>query len=132
MVDIEAEKNAIQEAVRIAFEAEDKKDLEKLLDFFADDVVGQAANSPQFQGKDALREFYKGYLPTIVSIKGEFSHVEVSSSGDMAWDVGYNRAETIGPEGNVKDQGKYFAVYKKVNGKWKCSAIASSSDLPLP
>ena len=132
MVDIEAEKKAIKEAVKIAFEAEDKKDLEKLLDLFADDVVVQAPNMPQFQGKDAVRDFYKGFLPTIVTIKGESSHVEVSSSGDMAWDVGYNKAEYKGPEGNFKDQGKYFATWRKVNGKWKCSAIASSTDLPLP
>ena len=85
---------------------------------------------PQFQGKDKMRELYKGLLPNIVSIKGESSHVEVSSSGDMAWDWGYNKAVYKGPDGDVKDEGKYFASYKKVDGVWKCSAIAWSSDLP--
>ena len=130
MVDVEKEKKAIEKLVKNAFEAENRHDLEELLNFFADDVIIQACNAPQFQGIAALREFYVGFLPTIVSIIGDTNHVEVSASGDMAWDCGYNKAEYKGPEGNFEDQGKYLATYKKVVGKWKCAAIAFSSDLP--
>lgn len=128
MVDIEAEKKALREIIDMAFKAEDKKDMETLLDFFADDVIVQGPGMPQFKGLKALREFYEGFFKTLVTIKGESTYLEISSSGDMAWDVGYNKAEYKGPEGNFKDQGKYFASYKKVNGKWKCAAIAFSSD----
>ena len=131
MVDIKAEKKAIKEAGIASFEAEDKKELEKLLSYFADDVIVQGPNMPQLQGMDALREFYKGFLPTLVTIKGESSHIEVASSGDMAWDIGYNKAEYKGPEGNFKDQGKYFCTWKKINGDWKIAVIAFSSDLAL-
>ncbi len=130
MVDINAEKKTLREFVDVTFKAENKKDLKTLLEFFADDVIVQGPGAPQFTGIKALREFYEGYLKTLVSIKGESTQIEISSAGDMAWDVGYNNGEYKGPEGIIKDQGKYFASYKKVNGKWKCAAIAFSSDKP--
>ena len=132
MVDVKAEKKVLAELIDVTFKAEDKKDLKTLLEFFADDVIVQGPGAPQFQGIKALKEFYEGYLKTLVTIKGESTHIEVSSSGDMAWDAGFNKAEYKGPKGNFKDQGKYFASYKKVNGKWKCAAIAFSSDNPSP
>jgi ketosteroid isomerase-like protein len=130
MVDVKAEKKALTELIDVTFKAEDKKDLKTLLEFFADDVICHGPGMPQFQGIKALKEFYEGYLKTLVTIKGESTHIEVSSSGDMAWDVGFNKAEFKDPKGNFKDQGKYFASYKKVNGKWKCAAIAFSGDNP--
>ena len=130
MVDVKAEKKILAELIDVTFKAEDKKDMKTLLEFFADDVICQGPGMPQFQGIKALREFYEGYLKTLVTIRGESTHIEVSSSGDMAWDVGFNKAEYKGPNGNFKDQGKYIASYKKVNGKWKCAAIAFSGDNP--
>jgi len=130
MVDVKAEKRALRELIDVTFKAEDRKDMKTLLDFFADDVICHGPGMPQLIGIKALRDFYEGYLKTLVTIMGESTHIEVSSSGDMAWDVGYNKAEYKGPKGNFKDQGKYFASYKKVDGKWKCAAIAFSSDNP--
>lgn len=131
MVDIEVEKNAIKKLIDEAFEAENEHNMEKLLDFYADDVIVQSPNTPQIQGKGKLREFYKVMLPTIVSIEGGSTYVEVSSSGDMAWDVGYSKSEFKGPDGHFKEQAKYFCTYKKVDGKWKCAAISHSSDNPV-
>ena len=130
MVDVEAETKILKKTIYEAFKAEDEKDMESLLAFFADDVVVQGPGMPQFKGMKALREFYEGFLKTLVTIKGESSYVQVSPSGDMAWDYGYNKAEYKGPDGNFKDQGKYLATYKKVDGKWKCAAIAFSGDNP--
>jgi len=31
----------------------------------------------------------------------------------------------------VTDHGKYLEVWKKVDGKWKCSSDAYNSDTPL-
>ncbi len=35
-----------------------------------------------------------------------------------------------GPEGTIEDEQKYLAVYKKIEGKWKCTALSASSDKP--
>jgi hypothetical protein len=45
----------------------------------------------------------------------------------MAWDYGWNRAVY---EGSIEDEGKYLAVWKKINGEWKSVAISFSSDKP--
>ena len=92
MVDIESEKIAITKMIDRAFQAEVDHDIEALLDFYAEDVYGIGPNMPAFQGKDKLRAIYEVMLPTIVTIKGESVHIEVSSYGDMAWDWGTNKA----------------------------------------
>jgi uncharacterized protein (TIGR02246 family) len=130
MVDMKAERRVLEALIDQTFKAEAKQDLKTVLEYFAEDVIVQGAGMPQFQGMKALKEFYTGFLPTLVTIDGKSTHLEISPSGDMAWDVGWNQAEYKGPNGNFKDKGKYFAVYKKVNGKWKCAAIAFSGDNP--
>jgi len=130
MVDIEAEKKAIKKLIDVTFKAENEHDEKTLLDFYADDVIAIGPNMPAFQGKDKMKELYKEMLPTIVSIEGRSKHIEVSQSGDMAWDWGSNEAVYKGPDGNFEDKGKYFCTYKKVDGKWKCAAISWSSSNP--
>jgi ketosteroid isomerase-like protein len=132
MVDIDAEKKAIQKLIKDTIQAEDNKDLDKILNFFANDVIIHEPNAPQVQGIENIVEPFKEYLSSLVSISGESTHVEISSSGDMAWDVGYNISEHRDSERSFSGQGKYFAVYKKVGSKWKCAALAQSSNLPQP
>jgi uncharacterized protein (TIGR02246 family) len=130
MVDIEAEKKAIKKLIDQTFKAENEHDLETYMKIYADDVIAMGPNMPAFQGKDTMLELIGQMFPTIVSIEGKSEHIEVSSSGDMAWDWGTNTAVYKGPDGNFEDQGKYFCTYKKVDGKWKCAAISWGSDLP--
>lgn len=42
-------------------------------------------------------------------------HVEVASSGDVAWDVGTYTLGYDGPDGRVEDNGKYVVVWKKTD-----------------
>jgi hypothetical protein len=46
MVDVKAEKKALQELIDVTFKAEDKKDMETLLEFFADDVICHGPGMP--------------------------------------------------------------------------------------
>lgn len=129
-VDVEAEKREIDRLTDEAFAAEDRKDLEKMLEGVADDAILQVPNMPQIQGIKALREFYKAFLPTFDSMKGGPRHIEVSSSGDMAWQYGSFSTGYKKPEGTVTDKGKYLMIWKKVDGKWKTVAFSVSSDNP--
>jgi ketosteroid isomerase-like protein len=58
MVDIEAEKKALRKMIEKAFKAEDEKDMENTLAYFADDAIVQGAGIPQFKGIKAAREFF--------------------------------------------------------------------------
>ncbi len=129
-VDIDSEKREIERVVKATFEAEDRKDLEGFLKLMSDDVLIQLPNVPEIQGKKAVREFYNQFLPILVSTKGGVRKVEVSSSGDMAWFSGYHLTTTKGPEGPIEDEGKFLAVYKKIDGAWKGVALSISSDKP--
>lgn len=129
-VDIEAEKQLIKDMVTAAFEAEQQKDLDAILSYFAEDVIGQLPNMPQVQGLEAMRDFYTEYFKILVSIEGWSTEITVSKSGDMAWDYGGSRSVINGPDGPIEDETKYLEVWKKIDGEWKVVAISASSDKP--
>jgi ketosteroid isomerase-like protein len=128
MVDIEAEKKAIIKIINDAFEAEDKGDLEGTVAAYSDDVIFQGANMPQLEGIEAVRQFYKDFLPNIISIKGASTKVEVVESGDIAYDYGWSKSTMKGPDGPIKGEGKYYAVWKKIGSDWKCILLAFSGN----
>jgi len=131
-IDIEAEKKAIKELVKNAFEVEKHKDVDEImaLDFFTEDTVAQGPNMPQIKGLEALRIFYTEFFKILETIDGGSTEIIISESGDMACDYGWNRTVYKGPDGPFEDEGKYLQVMKKINGKWKCVAISFSSDKP--
>ena len=129
-VDVEAEKKILVRLGQQWWAAWNRKDIDAEMELIAPDIVVQPANMPQFSGKDAYREFMEEYYKTLVSTSGESTRIEVSSSGDMAYDVGTMKVVVEGPEGRFEDDQKYLAVYKKIDGKWKCTALSASSDKP--
>jgi ketosteroid isomerase-like protein len=132
-VDIAAEKQAIRDMLKTAFEVENQKDVDALmaLDFIAEDIVIQAPNIPQLKGLEAVRNFYTEFFKTLVSVEGGPTEIIISEVGDMAWDYGWNRVVYTGPEGPIEDEGKYLEVWKKINGDWKIVAVSFSSDKPI-
>ena len=129
-VNIEAEKKQLARLGQDWWEAENRKDVGALMEVFSDDVIVQPANVPQLIGKDAVRNFFEDYYKTLVSSSGEQTRIEVASSGDMANEAGTMKVVMKGPEGTIEDEQKYLAVYKKIEGKWKCTALSASSDKP--
>ncbi len=127
---MEAEKQIIARLGRGWWEAWNRKDIDAEMALIADNIIVQPANMPQFVGKKAYREFMEEYYKILVSTVGESSRIEVSSSGDMAYDAGTMKVLLKGPEGTIEDEQKYFAVYQKIDGEWKCTALSSSSDNP--
>ena len=131
-IDIESEKQAIRDMVKTAFEVENQKDVDAIMElgYFAEDVIAQGPNMPQINGLEAIRNFYTEFFKILDSIEGGSTEIIISEAGDMAWDYGWNRAVYKGPDGPIKDEGKYLEVWKKINGEWKVVAISFSSDKP--
>ena len=132
-IDIDAEKKAIKELVKNAFEVEKHKDVDEImaLDYFTEDTIAHGPNMPQIKGLEALRKFYTEFFKIIETIDGGSTEIIISESGDMACDYGWNRTVYKGPDGPFEDDGKYLQVMKKINGKWRCVAISFSSDKPV-
>ena len=134
LVDVEAEKKEIRRIFNEHLSAYDKKDLDKTVDMFSEDVIVQRANIPQFQGKKALKEDYKRSFESLKnstsSTTEEGMYIEISSSGDIAWSCGpyTTHYETTGDTRIVK--GKYLCTWRKVDDKWKISAFCATSSLP--
>ena len=131
-IDIEAEKQAISDKIKTAFEVEKQKDVDVImgLGYFAEDVIAQCPNMPQLKGLEAMRNWYTEFFKILDSIEGGSTEIIISEAGDMALDYGWNRTVYKGPDGPIEDEGKYLEVFKKINGEWKCVAISFSSDKP--
>ena len=94
----------------------------------------QPAGSPQIEGKEAIRELYEQYFESglLREFSGVSSHLEMSGSGDLAYEYGVNRMVLAGDDNDLLDVGKYLAVWKKINGEWFVVALSFTSDAAEP
>jgi uncharacterized protein (TIGR02246 family) len=111
--------------------AEISKDVEAAVAMYADDAVEMPSNTPIIAGNEAIRTWFKGWLPdpTITVTFGP-TDIQVSASGDLAFERGTYRLVSRGPKGQDEDVGKYLTVWKRVGGKWKVVADMNASDRP--
>ena len=133
-VDIAAETAAVSARSQGIAAAEAAQNTEQALAFWADDAIVQGAGSPQIQGHDAIRALYDSFFGSgqLKQFEGTTSYLEVSQSGDLAYEYGVNRFVLTGPSGDLLDMGKYLAVWKKIDGEWYAAALSFTSDAPAP
>ena len=135
-VDVEADKAAIRDLSDVQWlNAEQAKDVDTVLSFFADDASSFPPNASIVTGKEAIRarvsELYSG--PRF-AFSWQTTKVEVSRSGDLAYSHGTYEETVNDPEGNpVTDKGKWVTVWEKQpDGTWKVVADIWNSDQPAP
>ena len=132
-VDVKAEAEKIRERRRQWLAADSARDIEGALAMYADDAVEFASNTPAVSGKEAIRTWYQSWLPdTTTSLTFATVRVEVSASGDLAYELGTYRFTTNGPKGRTEDVGKYATVWKRVGDTWEVALDMANSDMPLP
>ena len=132
-VDIAAEEAAVRARSEGVVAAEMAMDIDEAVTYFAEDAIVQPAGMPQIQGKEAIAEFY-GQMSELgfTDFSSSSTHIEISSSGDLAYEYGINRMVFPSPGGDLLDMGKYLTVWKKTEGEWYIQALAFSSDAPAP
>ena len=133
-VDLEAERAALQARSEAVVAAESAMDIEAALTYWAEDAIVQPAGAPQMEGKEAIGALYQEYFGSglLKEFSGEATNIEVSESGDLAYETGVNRMVLNGPEGDLLDVGKYLAVWEKIDGEWYVTALSFTSDTPEP
>ena len=132
-VDLVAEADAVRARSAEWLAADKARDIERAVALYADDAVELASNTPLVVGKEAIRAWYHTWLPQPnLSITFATSSVDLSPSGDVAWERGTYEFTTVSPKGTSVDKGKYLTVWKKVDGTWKVAADMANSDLPAP
>jgi ketosteroid isomerase-like protein len=127
MVNSEADRIEIEKVMKRVEAAENAHDVEGMLAEMAEPGILHVCGVPHVQGNDAVRglygEFFKTFIRTDITQLG----ITVSSSGDLAWDYGSYVNQYQGPDGPIREEGKYLGVWTKVAGQWKATAFSISN-----
>ena len=74
------------------------------------------------EGKDAIEAAIRQMITTDWDLGKPGRGVrtlEVSASGDLAYDIGRFHMVNKRSEGPVEEQGYFVSLYKKIDGEWK-------------
>jgi ketosteroid isomerase-like protein len=132
-VNLEAEAEKIRERSREWLAADSTRNVDLAVSMYSENAVEYAANTPAIFGKEAIRAWYRSWLPdTTTSIRFATEVVEVAASGDLAYERGTYRFTTNGPKGPTEDVGKYATVWRRNGDTWEVVLDMANSDQPLP
>jgi uncharacterized protein (TIGR02246 family) len=123
MIDIQAEKLEIERLIERVEAAENRHDVDAMLEEMIEDPLLHLCGLPPVQGQEAVRQLYHGFFEVFVSTDITSQQIHVCPAGEMAWDQGAYVNTLKGPEGEIQEEGKYLGVYHKVDGRWKGAAF---------
>jgi len=135
-VDIQAEKDAIQNNEDQWTVALQTGDAEKIVGYYAPEAVSMRPNQPIFIGLNAVRNGTESMLADTTLLlntyTGKVDAIEVTAAADMAYSYGHDEIMVKTKNGLVKDEGKWVDVWKKLDGQWKVVVSCGNSNNPLP
>ena len=102
------------------------KQLDAILELYADNSVFMPPNAPMLRGREPLREFYQDLIGRATNLRLETE--DVAGHGPLAYESGtfYLNYQ----DGAVRDRGKYIFIWRKTAGTWRTEKTIWSSDLP--
>ena len=121
-----ADAEAIRKTTADLTTAFNAKQLDKVLDQYADNSVFMPPNAPLLRGRDPLKSFYADLATKWTELKMEPE--DVAGHGPIAYQSGtYTLTGT-----EARDRGKYLIIMRNMAGNWRVEYTAWSSDLPKP
>lgn len=114
-------------------EAAAAKDAAAVATFYSADAYLLPPNAPMATGNAAIQRAWAEFLgyPNL-KLSTTTRAVNFSSSNDMAVEVGTYNVSFDSPDGPVKDNGKYTAVWHNVGDQWVMTVDAWNSNNPMP
>jgi len=107
--------------------------LDKVLDFFADDAITLSPEQAPVRGRDALRRYYREAFKREPNRHLALTSILVTVSGDILYDAGQWTQSLPTPDGKSQlSTGYYLGVYRRIKGKWKVVANTFNLHHPLP
>ena len=124
MVDLNAEKRLVEQVVQGLCEADKSKDLDRVMSFFAEDIIYQPQGVPPLFGKAAVREYLDGAFDQLEDMVARPDRTEVSISGDLAYSAGWFKNKRYDWDDYLEY--KYLFVLRKMGEGWKIIAESTS------
>ena len=108
--------------------------LDQLMSFYSDSAVVMPPNEAPVSGRDAIRQFWAGFLGAYTMNDLKLVPDDVAQSCDLASERGHYEMSLTPKAGGapMRDAGKYVVVRRKVNGQWKAITDMFSSNMPAP
>jgi ketosteroid isomerase-like protein len=124
LVDIKAEKKLVEQVVYGLCEADMSKDMDRIMSFFAEDIIYQPQGVPPLVGKAEVREYLDGAFDVVEDMVAFPDRTEVSISGDLAFSAGWFKNKRY--EWDYYLEYKYLMVFRKTEDGWKIIAESAS------
>jgi ketosteroid isomerase-like protein len=134
-VDMAALRKTVDDFNNASKEAMLSGNSDKVMTYYEADALEMAPNSPVFKGKDNILAFEQQMMKSGMKFNAvEFQTLELTADGKIAYEIGsYNMTITMPPMGEVKDAGKYIALWRQqADGSWKVHAETWNTDMPMP
>jgi ketosteroid isomerase-like protein len=120
-VNIEADRKILSE-LHTKLLVDEDTDVEEEMKYFVEDTILIPPNAPPVKGISAIRAAVKEMVKTDWDLgdpgRGVLN-LEISASGDLAYDVGRYKLVNKRLEGPVEERGYFVTLYKKIDGDWK-------------
>jgi len=126
-----ADESAIRDADAAWSQAAEGKDLDRFVSFYADDASALPFNAPIARGKDQIRQLWSQLMSKPgFSLSFTPTKIEVSKSGDLAYEIGTFELKLNDAQGNATTTpGKYVVAWKKQpTHNWKAVADIFNTD----
>jgi len=127
-----ADERAIRTACDNITKAFNDGDVDRVLRNYTDDLVFMGDDSPLIQGREAAKTYLEKALTAKPSFSFTVTKVEVSKSGDVAYDWGTGTMTTKDKKGKAAEGTfKSLSAWKKqADGTWRITADTMIPDPP--
>ena len=118
--------DAIKQSAAELSTAFNEKNVDRVVDFYAENSVFMPPNAPLLRGREPLKSFYSemiGKGATELKLEPE----EVAGHGPIAYESGTYQVQYVN---GGRDRGKYLLVLRNMAGTWRTEKTIWSSDLP--
>jgi len=120
-IDLEDDRKILSE-LQVKILADQNSDFDEAMSHMAEDAFLIPPDGPLIEGKDVFKAIFKEMQKTEWDLGKPGRGVrtlEISASGDLAYDIGEYDMVNKTPDGPVRQKGYYVTLFKKIEGQWK-------------